>query len=115
MIYKVIKERKTEASNFIHLVRNEIVDCIEESEEGGDWAGWVYCRGDEKEGWVPKQIVERIDAKGRILEDYDATEFDLEVGELIIAEKTLNGWIYGAKKESLEVKAWAPLNHLHKY
>lgn len=36
------------------------------------------------------------------LEDYDATEFELNIGEIIIEEKTLNGWIYGIKKENYD-------------
>lgn len=112
--YIVVKERESEATQPIQLVKNEIIECIEESDENGEWAGWIYCKGTDKEGWVPKQIIEKTSNKGLILEDYDATEFDLKVGEIIVAEKTLNGWIYGTKKETAGVKAWAPLNHLHR-
>ncbi|MDF1616506.1 SH3 domain-containing protein [Petrocella sp. FN5] len=112
--YIVIKERESEAINPIQLVKDETIECIEESDENGDWAGWIYCKGINKEGWVPKQIVERTNRNGRILEDYDATEFDLKIGDIIIAEKTLNGWIYGTKKVIVGVKAWAPLNHLQR-
>lgn len=110
--YIVVMERKSEAPKPIHLAKNEIVECIEESNENGDWSGWIYCKGVNKEGWVPKQIIEKTSNKGKILEDYDATEFDLKIGEVITSEKTLNGWIYGTKNKNSEVKAWAPLNHL---
>ncbi|ABR54732.1 Variant SH3 domain protein [Methanococcus vannielii SB] len=110
--YIVIKERKSEAEKPIQLVKGETVECIEESDDNSDWAGWILCKGINKEGWVPKQIVERTNNQGLILDDYDAIEFDLEVGEVIIAEKVLNGWAYGAKKDDPLGKAWAPLNHL---
>lgn len=113
-MYKVIKARLSEAPNPIRLVKNEIVKCIEFSDENGAWAGWIYCKGDHKEGWVPKQIIEQMVDEVRILEDYDATEFDLNVGDIIIPEKLQNGWIYGEKTEDAGVKAWAPLNHLEK-
>ncbi len=66
----------------------------------------------EKEGWVPKEIIEKTYNIGKIIEDYNATEFDLKIGDILISEKTLNGWIYGTKNKNFEVKAWAPLNHL---
>lgn len=112
--YIVVNERESETANPIKLAKDEIVECIEESDENGDWAGWIYCRGTDKEGWVPKQIIKKNGKNGSILEDYDATEFDIKVGEIVVAEKILNGWIYGAKKESVALKAWAPLNHLQK-
>lgn len=112
--YVVIKDRESEISKPIQLLKGEIIDWIEESDENGDWAGWIYCKGINKEGWVPKQIIKRCEEKGEILEDYDATEFDLKVGDVIVEEKTLNGWVYGIKKEKGGLKAWAPLNHMQR-
>ena len=113
--YIVDKERSSETNEPVQLVKNEVIECIEESNSEGDWPNWIYCKSQNKEGWVPKQIIKKEDTtKGVILEDYDATEFDLCVGDVILAEKHLNGWIYGAKKENLWKKAWAPLNYLKK-
>jgi hypothetical protein len=112
--YIVIKDRKSEIYNAIKLKKNDIVKCLEESDENGDWAGWIYCKSLEGEGWVPKQIIQKKGNEGMILEDYDATEFDLVVGEILISEKELNGWIYGMKKNEKEKYAWAPLNHIQK-
>ena len=110
--YIVTTDRKSEATHPIQLKKGEWVECVEESDESGHWAGWVYCTGADKEGWVPKQIIEKSEAKGYIIEDYDATEFDLKVGEIIVADKRLNGWVYGAKSDKPDLLAWAPLNHL---
>ncbi len=110
--YLVIKNRQSEAQNPIQLGKGEWVECTAESDEQGDWPGWIYCKGIEKEGWVPKQIIEKRESKGLILEDYDATEFDLKEGDIIIAKKILNGWVYGEKKDKAGFVAWAPLNHL---
>lgn len=115
--YIVTKEREAETKCPIQLTKGERVKCGEISDDNGDWAGWIYCTGDDKEGWVPRNIIE-IDAaegfdEGIILEDYDATEFDLIIGDRIAAEKTLNGWVYGYKNGDSTVKAWAPLNHLN--
>ena len=110
--YLVIKNRQSEAQNPIQLGKGEWVEYTAESDEQGDWPGWIYCKGIEKEGWVPKQIIEKRESKGLILEDYDATEFDLKEGDIIVAKKILNGWVYGEKKDKAGFVAWAPLNHL---
>ena len=112
--YKVIKDRDAETTDPIQLQKGELVECIEISDEHGDWAGWIYCKGEAKEGWVPRQIIKQQGKTGLILEDYDATEFDIRVNEVLVAEKTLNGWIYGTKKGDVSLKAWAPLNHLER-
>ncbi|MBF4696077.1 SH3 domain-containing protein [Fusibacter ferrireducens] len=112
--YKVIKERKSDMNSPIKLEIGDIVECLEESDEDGDWAGWIFCKGNSLEGWVPTQIIKKEGKIGKVLENYDATEFDLTIGEIIISDKELNGWIYGIKKNSDGLKAWAPLNHIQK-
>lgn len=106
--YIVIKSRKSEMNNPIILSKGDTVICTEESDKEGDWPNWVYCKKSSLEGWVPKQIIEN----GIMLEDYNATEFDLERDEIIVSDKVLNGWILGHKKSEPHIKAWAPLNHL---
>ena len=107
--YKVIKARKSEFENPIKLKKNELVEIIEKSDSEGDWAGWVLCRTDDNEGWLPRQIVSD---DGYVNKDYDATEFDLELGEFLIEENKLNGWIYCYKETDVKRRAWAPLNHV---
>lgn len=110
--YLVIKRRGTEYPNPVKVLKDEIVECLEESNENGEWRGWILCKTINNEGWIPRQIIARNNGKGTILEDYDATEFDLEVGEILVEEKTLNGWIWGYKEGEPQKKGWAPLNHI---
>lgn len=110
--YRVIKSRKADSDNPIILRAGEKVICGETSKDDGDWAGWIFCASENNEGWVPKQIIDRSGDVGFVLEDYDAREFDVEVDEIIIMDKTLNGWIWGSKKDDPLTKAWVPLNHL---
>lgn len=110
--YRVIKSRKTDSDNPIVVYKCMEVICVEESNENDEWAGWVLCKSENNNGWIPKQIINRNGNKGILLEDYDAREFDIEVDEIIIMDKELNGWIWGAKENDPTTKAWAPLNHL---
>lgn len=110
--YRVIKSRKTDSDNPIIVFKGEKLICVEESNEDADWAGWIFCKSENNEGWVPKQIINRSGDIGFLLEDYDAREFDIEVDEFITMDKTLNGWIWGTKKDEPLTKGWVPLNHL---
>ncbi|MCT4598317.1 MAG: SH3 domain-containing protein [Vallitalea sp.] len=110
--YRVIKSRKAESNNGIVLKKGQKVICCQDSDENGDWANWVLCKSEDNSGWVPKQIIDREEDKGTILEDYNAVEFNIEVDEIIVMEKELNGWIWGYKKGNQTKKAWTPLNHI---
>ncbi|KAB3538565.1 GNAT family N-acetyltransferase [Alkaliphilus pronyensis] len=111
--YRVVKNRRNEFTNPITVNKNQKVACIEESDDG-DWGGWVLCKTEDNEGWIPHQIIKRQGEKGSILEDYCAIEFNLEVGEVLVMEKELNGWIWCYKEGEPKIKAWAPLNHIEK-
>ena len=108
--YKVVMARESEFKDPITVCKGEEVVCIEESDGDGDWAGWVLCKTQNNEGWIPYQIIERMDDKGKLLDDYCAVEFDLEMGEVLIMQKELNGWIWCYKEGVPEKMAWAPLN-----
>lgn len=110
MKYKVIKYRKNEVINPIKLVKGDKVVFIEKSQNIDGWGGWIKCRTDIYEGWVPHQIINESFVS---TEDYDATELELEIGEVIIKLEELNGWILGIKEEN-HLKGWAPLNCLAK-
>lgn len=112
--YIVIKNRKGEAAPPIVVEEGEVIICEEESDPNGDWPGWVMCSTEKANGWLPRQILDRNNEVGIILEDYSSIEFDIEVDEVIIEKKTINNWIWGYKESNPSKEAWAPLNHLKK-
>lgn len=112
MKYKVIKAYDDAPEQPIQIEAGEVLEVIEESDFAGPWPNWMLCKGIDKQGWVPRQIL-RI--KGKLAtasKDYYAVEHKLSVGEVLIADYSLNGWIWGAKQGEPEQCAWAPLNHL---
>ena len=108
--FKVIKKYDKQFDNAIRVSLGEKVKCIEESDPNGEWANWVLCQSPDNEGWIPRQIVDKNGDVGTLLEDYYAQEFDLEIDEVLVSGKIINGWIWGYKKSNTDVKAWAPLN-----
>lgn len=44
--------------------------------------GWWWCTApDGRSGWVPVDLLRRHGAEGEVLEDYDATELTVRLGE----------------------------------
>ncbi len=114
MRYKVIKEYNDAPQDPIDVVKDEILEFVEESDPDGDWPNWIYCRGKNKGGWIPKQILE-IDGTNVIsCENYTAKEHNLIKDEILVSEKELNGWVWGRKESAPDILGWAPLNHLQK-
>ncbi len=112
MKYIAVKDYREAPDYPIKLDIAEELQFIEESNPNGDWPNWVFCKGIDKEGWVPKQILQIEGTQVIALEKYDATEHNLEVGDIIAASKSLNGWVHGVKEGISEVVGWAPLNCL---
>ncbi|MEZ8102547.1 SH3 domain-containing protein [Vibrio bivalvicida] len=112
MEYQVVKEYQDAPKSPIQIVKGEKLQFVEESDPEGDWPNWVFCRGINKEGWVPKQILVVKNSEVTVLEDYLAKEHNLTVGEMLVQEHELNGWIWSKKLGKSEELAWAPLNHL---
>jgi len=110
--YKVIKDRKTPFKKPLILKKYDTVILGNKYTDNPNWPGWICCKTENNAGWIPKQIVKRNGNKGIIIDDYDATEFNIKIGEIIVMEKCLNGWIWGYKKNNPHKKAWAPLDFL---
>ncbi|SOB57311.1 conserved protein of unknown function [Pseudodesulfovibrio profundus] len=114
MMYRVRSEYLEAPDHPIEIKQGEVLEFVEESDAEGDWANWVYCKGVNKEGWVPKQILEINNNNILVLKNYSAKEHNLTTGEILHAEYELNGWIWCEKEGSRGLCAWAPLNHLVK-
>jgi len=112
MKYKVMKAYNDAPEQPIKIEDGEILKVVDESDINGDWPNWVFCKGIDKQGWVPKQILNIQENEATSIQDYHAIEHNLTVGETLIAEYSLNGWIWGVKASNPNKFAWAPLNHL---
>jgi multidrug efflux pump len=69
--------------------------------------GWVYgVSPDDKEGWIPQQWLRIEGSRGTLLQDYNATELNLEVGDELLVTQVLNGWYWARTSEGRE--GWIP-------
>ncbi|EHK67607.1 SH3 domain-containing protein [Achromobacter arsenitoxydans] len=87
---------------------------IGERYEGPEgWDNWFFCStAGGIGGWVPGQIIERIDERhGRALRDYTARELDVDEGDEFSGSEQINGWMW-CSRQSDGQSGWAPLSLL---
>ena len=113
--YRVFQSRTTQYSDPIIFTKGEVVTIGQEYKGQEPWPGWVWCETADKNCWVPHQIVEK-QGQGRvaIVEDYNAIELNVEKDDVIVADKELNGWIWGLNLNKSEY-GWVPLDVLEEY
>ena len=112
MKYRALKKYNSAPDNPIEITKGEELLIFEESDPHGDWPNWLFCKGENKEGWVPKQIITIEGSKGISSENYTAIEMNLTLGDVIISSRELNGWIWGTKENEPDLFSWAPLDCL---
>jgi hypothetical protein len=110
--YLVVVNRMLEEKNYIKLNKGDCVSIYDEFTDNPEWKNWILCKKNGIKGWVPKQILDQSKNTAIVLEHYDSYEFTLEIGEILIQEQIMNGWIYGYKAHCKESKGWAPLENL---
>lgn len=82
-----------------------------QGEEG--WDNWFFCSTlGQEPGWVPAQLIERLDGEhARAREAYTARELDVQIGERLIATRSLNGWLWCTREGTAE-SGWVPQANL---
>jgi len=103
-----IKNWNSNYPNPIKLKKNETVEIVKKENNNPDWKGWIFCKNSKSSGWVPEQIINKIENnKGLIKENYSAKEININGGERVIGLKELNGWIW-VKKKIDDNEGWLP-------
>lgn len=111
--YLVIQDHTSEFPNPITFEKGTALTVGEKYEGPEGWENWVLCEAPGQEaGWVPAQIIEMVaDHTARAREDYTARELSVRTGELLMGEKTLNGWVWCARLSG-SGSGWVPLDNL---
>jgi hypothetical protein len=69
-------------------------DPLQVGQADADNPAWVWCTGpDGRSGWVPRAYFARDGAAGRALRDYEATELNVRVGEVLTGGEEESGWV----------------------
>lgn len=83
-----------------------------------DWADWVWCTSTaQMTGWVPTQILAVLEdhldntQTAVVTEDYSAYELSVDKGDIVFADRILNGWLW-CRKENSEQDGWIPMRNV---
>jgi len=102
---RVIKEYKAAYPDPIRFTKGEILK-IEKKES--EWSGWVWCINEFGKGrWIPENYLEIYEDTCKVLQDYEATELTVKVGEKLEIEKIESEWVWATNKEGKQ--GWVPL------
>lgn len=115
--YIVVKNWITDYPNplILKLGQNAKVD-NSITENNPNWQGWTWCISDKNAGWTPVQILNITESVSKqysdalVLEDYSAQELNIEIGDTVLGERKLNGWLWCTKDNSNF--GWVPLENI---
>jgi uncharacterized protein YgiM (DUF1202 family) len=105
---EVITDYKTPFPDPLRLQKGNVVK-VEEKES--EWPGWIWCITKEgKKGWVPNSYLDIQGKNAKLLQDYDATELTITIGEELTIENQESGWVWVSNKEGK--KGWVPIRNV---
>jgi hypothetical protein len=79
-------------------------------EENPDWI-WVWGENTSgKSGWIPRPLLRIEGSQGVALEDYDAHELSVAMGERVAVVREACGWVWCVADANRS--GWVPLSHL---
>ncbi|NQT57633.1 MAG: hypothetical protein HQ557_01495 [Bacteroidetes bacterium] len=113
--YKVITEYISPYPVSIIFHKGEIVHIGTEFADDPEWGNWIRCvvSGDdrsEKEAWCPRQYLEILEDKGVFIQNYDAKELTVHIGEILSVGEQLNGFGVAVKGDG--DCGWVPMKCL---
>jgi predicted Rdx family selenoprotein len=114
MKYSIIKARTSDYPNPIILQKGMEVE-VGKVSTIPKWANWIECIISGNKGWVPLQILKKIDERHSVvLEDYTANELEIKIDEIFVSEREMNGWFFGYKVNEPQNKGWVPIENVKK-
>ena len=103
-----ISDYKSPYTEPLKIQKGEILQIGNKESE---WPGWVWCiNKDGMERWVPRNYIKIHGTSGITLQDYDATELTVFIGEELVIEKEESGWVRVSNVEGK--KGWVPLENI---
>jgi len=102
---RVISDYKSPYTEPLKIRKGEVLQIRNKESK---WSGWVWCMNkDGKERWVPRNYIDPQGNSGIMLQDYEATELTVFIGDELVIEKEESGWVWVSNVEGN--KGWIPL------
>ena len=107
---RVTRGYTAQYENPISAWQGELVDIQHEDDT---YRGWWWCvASDGRAGWVPLERLSRAVKAGTrapMLADYTALELTVTLGEELVIEEELRGWMFVRNMSG--VRGWIPASH----
>jgi len=104
----VISDYKSPYTEPLKIRKGEILQIGNKESE---WRGWVWgMNKDGKERWVPRKYIDIQYNSGKMIQDYEATELAVTIGEELKIEEEESGWVWVSNKEGKQ--GWVPLENI---
>jgi hypothetical protein len=105
---EVIKVHEPSTSDPLVIIKGEKLKFEEKKTE---FQGWIWCiNKNVKGGWVPRNYVKVVGKECEALENYDAIELSVSIGEKFIIEKEESGWFWVSNNEGKT--GWVPIENV---
>ena len=111
----VTKDYAAQYSDPITLAKGEAAALDGRAEPWEDNPDWIWVWGENargKSGWIPRPLLRIEGSNGLALEDYDARELSVAVGEHVSALREMCGWVWCVADANHS--GWVPLSHLRR-
>jgi hypothetical protein len=86
-------------------------ESLQVGKRDSEWDGWIWCthaRGESR--WVPESYLVIVGQKGIAKLDYESTELEVNVGELLTLGEQESDWCWCTNKEGMS--GWVPAEYL---
>jgi hypothetical protein len=101
---RVIKQYRTEYDHPITIRQGNVLTV---GSRDTQWVGWIWCwTVDGKGGWVPESALAIEGDEATALRDYDATELDVQVDDIVTIHTEESGWLWC--ENSRGIIGWIP-------
>lgn len=107
--YILVREYENSNPDPIELKKGDVVKLGETFTDNALWPNWINCVSGRtgKSGWTPMQILQVDGETGMASTDYTAREMTVEVGDMVMADRELNGWRWCVRESDGE-SGWVP-------
>ncbi len=105
---RVRSEYTVEYSDPLRVARGEAVTVGREDDE---FPGWKWCRAsDNREGWVPVELLSNQGPEATLVQDYSAQELSVQPGEEVVVEDARHSWLLVRNRSG--ARGWIPGSHV---
>ena len=110
MVYDAIVTAAHRA-NYRDPLRLKAGDKVTVGKRDPEWPGWIWTTAASgKSGWAPEELLAVSGTVAVARSDYEATELDTEVGEVVRVIFEMLGWAW--VKNAARREGWVPLKTL---